>query len=107
IVGTKLEPDLTNHVLMVEEVSEAMYRIDRAFFHITDAPGIQKIVGLRLGRVSDVTENDPDFAETEEEVAQHWCAVSGIPYLGRADIGHDVANKIVPFGRFNRREPQP
>ena len=35
---------------------------------------------------------------SELEVAQHWCAKAGIPYLGRADIGHDVANKIVPFG---------
>ena len=106
LVGTRLEPDLTDHVLMVEDVSEAMYRIDRAFFHITAAPGIQKIAGLRLGRVSDVTENDLDFVQTEEEVAQHWCAVSGTPYLGRADIGHDIANRIVPFGRFNWKEPQ-
>lgn len=100
IVGTPLEPDLTDHVLMLEEVSEAMYRIDRALFHVTSAPGIRKVAGIRLGRVSDVPTNDPDFGETEEEVAQHWCAVSGIPYLGRADIGHDAANKIVPFGRW-------
>jgi len=26
--------------------------------------------------------------------------VSGILYLGRADIGHDIDNKIVPFGRW-------
>jgi len=106
IVGTKLEPDLTDHVLMLEDVSEAMYRIDRHFFHITSAPDIRKVAGIRLGRVSDVTDNDPDFVQTEEEVAQHWCAISGIPYLGRADIGHDIANRIVPFGRFNQKEPQ-
>jgi muramoyltetrapeptide carboxypeptidase len=23
---------------------------------------------------------------------------SGIAYLGRADIGHDTSNKVVPFG---------
>jgi len=27
-----------------------------------------------------------------------WCGRAGIPYLGRADIGHDSANKVVPFG---------
>jgi muramoyltetrapeptide carboxypeptidase len=36
----------------------------------------------------------------EEAVMRHWCGVSGIPYLGRADIGHDAENKIVPFGRL-------
>ena len=106
IVGTPLEPDLTGHVLMLEEVSEAMYRIDRAMFHVTAAPGIRKVAGIRLGRCSDTPDNDPDFAQTEEDVVKHWCAISGIPYLGRADIGHDAANKVVPFGHLSRREPQ-
>jgi hypothetical protein len=35
-------------------------------------------------------------------VVRHWCDVSGIPYLGRADIGHDIDNKIVPFGRWSK-----
>jgi muramoyltetrapeptide carboxypeptidase len=35
---------------------------------------------------------------TEEQVARDWCRRSGIPWLGRADIGHDSNNKIVPFG---------
>ena len=56
------------------------------------------MAGIRLGRCSDVPENDPDFGRTEEEIARYWCERSGIPYLGRADIGHDVDNKVVPFG---------
>ena len=43
--------------------------------------------------------NDPDFGENEVQVIERWCKRSGIPYLGRADIGHDIDNKIVPFGR--------
>src|SRR5713226_10164796 len=35
ILGTPLQPDLEGHVLMLEEVGEAMYRIDRSLFHIT------------------------------------------------------------------------
>ena len=30
---------------------------------------------------------------------------SGIPWLGRADIGHDVDNKIVPFGTYAPSAP--
>jgi muramoyltetrapeptide carboxypeptidase len=98
LIGTPLEPDLSGHVLMLEEVSEYMYRIDRSLFHLTSNPGIRKVAGIRLGRCSDIPSNDPDFGQTEEDAARHWCAVAGIPYLGRADIGHDVENKIVPFG---------
>ena len=99
LLGTAFQPDLSDHVLMLEEVSEHMYRIDRFLFHITSNPAIKKVAGIMLGRCSDIPENDPDFCQSEEQVVQHWCEVSGIPYLGRADIGHDADNKVVPFGR--------
>jgi len=98
LLGTPLQPDLAGHVLMLEEVGEAMYRIDRALFHITSNPDIRRVAGIMLGRCSAITPNDPDFGMNEEEVARHWCARSGIAWLGRADIGHDADNKVVPFG---------
>ena len=103
LIGTPLQPDLAGHVLMLEEVSEYMYRIDRALLHITSNPLIRGVAGIRLGRCSAIPPNDPDFGQTEEDIARHWCEISGIPYLGRADIGHDAANKVVPFGRFRLR----
>ncbi|HYE43898.1 MAG TPA: LD-carboxypeptidase, partial [Caulobacteraceae bacterium] len=99
IVGTPWQPDLAGHILYLEEVSEYMYRIDRALFHVMSNERLRRIAGLRLGRCSDVPENDPDFAQTEEEIARYWCDRAGVPYLGRADIGHDAGNRIVPFGR--------
>ena len=98
ILGTPLQPDLDGHVLMLEEVGEAMYRIDRSLFHITSNPGIRRVSGLMLGRCGDITANEPDFGMNEEEIARYWCRRSGIAFLGRADIGHDSSNKIVPFG---------
>lgn len=98
LVGTPLMPDLKGHVLMVEEVSEYLYAFDRAFFHIGEHLKGAGLAGLRLGRVSDVPQNDRPFGETAEEIARRWCAKYGIAYLGKADIGHDSANKIVPFG---------
>jgi muramoyltetrapeptide carboxypeptidase len=100
LLGTEWQPDLDGHVLMLEEVSEYMYRIDRSLFQITSNPKIRKVAGLMLGRCSDIPDNDPEFGLNEEEVARYWCERSGIPWLGRADIGHDVQNKIVPFGTW-------
>ena len=101
LVGTPLEPDLSGHSLLIEDVSEHMYRTDRAMFHLTSTPSIRRVAGIRLGRCTEVPENDPDFGQTEEEVVRFWCARAGIPYLGRADIGHDAGNKVVPFGGFH------
>jgi muramoyltetrapeptide carboxypeptidase len=100
LLGTPLEPQFGGHVLMLEDVGEYMYRVDRYFYHVTSNANVRGCAGIRLGRCSAVPKNDPDFELNEDEVARFWCERSGIPYLGRADIGHDSENKIVPFGRF-------
>ncbi len=99
LLGTALQPDLAGHVLMIEEVAEYMYRIDRSLFHLTSNPEIRKVAGIRLGRCTQVPDNDPPFLLDEVALIEHWCALSGIPWLGRADIGHDIQNKVVAFGQ--------
>ncbi len=98
MAGTPLMPNLKGHVLMIEEVSEYLYAFDRAFFHVASHLKDAGLAGLRLGRVSDVPDNDRPFGESAESIAKRWCRKSGIAYLGRADIGHDADNKVVPFG---------
>jgi muramoyltetrapeptide carboxypeptidase len=102
LLGTPYEPDLAGHVVMLEDVSEHLYRIDRALCQVTGNAKMRRVAGLRLGRVSLVPENDPPFGQTPEEIIRHWCAESGIPWLGPADIGHDIENKVVPFGVYGR-----
>ena len=98
LIDTPYLPDLAGHVLMLEEVSEPMYRIDRALGQIASAPALRRVAGIRLGRCSGIPVNDPDFGRSEVEVVRYWCERSGIAYLGRAEIGHDVGNMVVPFG---------
>lgn len=100
LLGTPWVPDLAGHDLLLEEVSEPYYRIDRCFAQIAAALGPAGLAGIRLGRCSDILANSPDFAMDEEEIAETWCRRLAIPYLGRADIGHDAHNRIVPFGRW-------
>jgi muramoyltetrapeptide carboxypeptidase len=99
LLGTPLEPDFTGVDLIIEEIGEHLYRIDRSMFHVTASPGIRKVRRLRLGRVADILPNDPDFSGDEASIVEQWCARSGIPFRGRADIGHDSANRVVPFPR--------
>ena len=102
LCGTRLMPGLAGHVVMVEEVSEHLYAIDRLLFHVTAHLG--GIAGLRLGRVSAVPENDRPFGAEVGEIACDWCARRSIQFLGAADIGHDAANMIVPFGLAGRSQ---
>lgn len=98
LLGTVLEPDLAGHDLLIEDVGEHHYRIDRTMFHITASANVRNVARLRLGRVGDIPQNDPDFGRDECAIVEEWCARAGIAYGGRADIGHDVQNTVVPFG---------
>src|SRR3546814_18659036 len=73
MIGTPWLPDLTDHVLMIEEVSEPLYRIDRMLFQLAHATQLRGIVGIRLGAIRDDQENDPPFAETPEQMITRWC----------------------------------
>jgi muramoyltetrapeptide carboxypeptidase len=69
-------------------------------FHVAATPSIARVKRIRLGRVLDVLENDPAFALDEVAIVEEWCRRSGILFGGRADIGHDAGNRVVPFGPF-------
>jgi muramoyltetrapeptide carboxypeptidase len=97
LLGTPLEPDLTDVDLLIEDVSEQLYRIDRTMFHVTASANVRRVARLRLGRVADILPNEPEFAIDAAAIVEDWCARSGIPFGGSADIGHDARNRVVPF----------
>lgn len=98
LIGTPWLPDLADHVLLVEEVSEPMYNVDRLLFHMSHATQLRGLAGIRLGAVSDVQPNDPPWGEELELMIARWCGEMRVPYLGRTQIGHTQSNTVVPFG---------
>lgn len=96
LCGTEFMPNLSGHQIQIEEVGEYEYAIDRLLFHVVEH--LHDVAGLRLGEMTAIPENDRPFGQSVEEIARYWCDYASIPYLGRAQIGHSSANRIVPFG---------
>ncbi len=97
LLGTPAEPDFSGAEILLEDVDEQHYRIDRSLLHVTASANVRNAVGLRMGRFSRIPDNDPPFEKSVEEIIRYWCDRARIPFLGAADIGHDVDNKLVPF----------
>ena len=97
LLGTPLEPDFDGVELLIEDVAEHLYRIDRTMFHLVFSPSVRRIRQLRLGRVSDIPANDPAWEGDAEAIVRDWCSRSEIRFAGRAEIGHDALNHVVPF----------
>ncbi|HET9336355.1 MAG TPA: LD-carboxypeptidase [Sphingomicrobium sp.] len=97
LLGTSIEPDFGGAELLIEDVAEHEYRIDRAMFHVTGSPALRSVIAIRMGRMSEIPENDPMFGSDADSIVRDWCERAGIPFAGHADIGHDAANRVVPF----------
>ena len=97
LLGTAIEPDFSGAELLIEEIAEHEYRIDRMMFHLTGSPAVRRAASIRMGRMSEIPDNDPVFGSDAESIVRDWCQRSGIPFGGHADIGHDAANRVVPF----------
>src|SRR3546814_14211283 len=70
LMGTPWLPDLSGHVLMLEEVGEYVYRIDRALAQVTSSSAVRVAAGIRMGRRSDLPPNDPAFGRDGVGVAR-------------------------------------
>ena len=98
MIGTPWLPDLTDHVLLIEDVSEPLYRIDRMLSQLAHATQLKGLAGIRLGAVTDIQANDPPWGEPLDTGVRRWCAEMDVPFLGAAQIGHTQGNRVVPFG---------
>lgn len=93
-LGSQLEPPLAGRIVILEDVGEPLYRLDRLFGQLTGQRWFPSIAGVRLGRFTD-TGNDRPFGRSIHEIASEWLDRAGVPLLAPADIGHDAGNKLV------------
>ena len=92
LLGTPLEPDFAGVDLLIEDVSEQLYRIDRTMFHVTASANIRRAgaAAARPGRRYSC-KTTRISAPTKRRLSRNGARRSGIRYGGRADIGHDAA----------------
>jgi muramoyltetrapeptide carboxypeptidase len=93
LLATPFEPRFENHILLLEDRGEALYRIDRMLFQMKLAGCFKGIAGLALGSFEACGSLDGVFKIFEE----HFKDVPG-PILAGFDAGHGQQNITVPFG---------
>ena len=55
-----------------------------------------------MGRMSEIPDNDPVFgSDAANPSFATGASESEIVFGGRADIGHDAANRVVPFNNLS------
>ena len=97
LIGTPWAFDLDGAVLLIEDVGERPYRVDRQLTHLKLAGFLDGIVGVVVGDFVRCLEPDGSGPTVDEVLVEQLSAL-GVPVLAGAPIGHGDRNVSVPHG---------
>ncbi len=102
LIGTRYFPDLNGAILILEDIGEEPYRVDRMLTQWRLAGLLQGLVGIGFGDFSDsvAQQNMPEENSFSfDQVLQERSFDLGIPVIGKLPIGHCRGNAALPLGR--------
>lgn len=102
LLGTPHCPPLAGAILVLEDVGEAPYRLDRLLTHWRLCGALQQLAGIGFGRFDGC--DDPDAGGFSSlEVLRERSADLGVPVLAGLPLGHgEAGNAALPLGRWAR-----
>lgn len=98
LIGTPYFPDLDGAILFIEEVGEALYRVDRMLAHLRLIGALDRLAGIVVGRFSELQRQIPDGALGLDEVLNTYFRPLGIPVGYGFPIGHIDDQWTLPLG---------
>jgi muramoyltetrapeptide carboxypeptidase len=89
-------PPVRGAVLLLEDVGERPYRLDRMWTHLAQAGAFEGVAGIALGDFTDCDEKDQSI--TAAEVLRTLAMETGLPCAAGFAIGHGAVNQPVVLG---------
>lgn len=101
LVGTPYELKAEGALLLLEEVGEKPYRIDRMLNQLLQNGLFQRVNGILLGDFIDCENKDASAdsrAFNLDDVLRHYAEICGKPVIRGIPAGHGGDNMYLPFG---------
>jgi muramoyltetrapeptide carboxypeptidase len=96
LLGTPFMPPLEGAILLLEDVAEQPYRLDRMWTHLDLAGVFRRISGIVLGSFTGCELRDASYTGTD--VIRDLAVATGLPCAAGFPIGHGDINEPVPLG---------
>ncbi len=104
LLGTPFSPDLKNKIVLLEDINEPPYRLDKLFTQLYHAGKLHDLSGLILGSFSaDANSDKLDNMRLEEFVWNRVLELTqkeSYPIWGKFPIGHLETNIAMPIGAY-------
>jgi muramoyltetrapeptide carboxypeptidase len=94
-LGTRDFPDLSGAVLLLEEVEEPPYKVDRMLTQLRRSGALRGVAGIAVGQFTRCADGWP---VSVADVLTERLAGLGVPVLGGLPVGHGYGQLTVPLG---------
>jgi len=96
LLGTPFLPSLEGAILLLEDVGERPYRLDRMWTHLALAGVFHQVRGIVLGTFTGCEEKETMYSSAD--VLRDLAQATGLPCVAGFPIGHGEHNQPVPLG---------
>ena len=98
-LGTPWEVDTKDKILMIEDIGEALYQIDRMMISMEKAGKLSQLKALLVGQFTDIPQNTPSFDQNYQEIILEHTKNYDYPVYFDFPAGHIQNNFPVILGQ--------
>jgi muramoyltetrapeptide carboxypeptidase len=98
LCGTRFFPNLAGAILILEDINEAIYRIDRMLRQLLLAGTLDAVSAIAFGHCTSCSEESDDGARTLDEVLGEVADALGVPCIAGIPVGHVPDQWTLPLG---------
>ncbi|PIC58282.1 LD-carboxypeptidase [Sporosarcina sp. P12(2017)] len=97
-LGSEFEVKTNNRLLVLEDVGEEPYKVDRLLNQLRLAGKLREAAGIVIGDFAKATPTKPNASLALDEVFEHYFGKLNQPVVKGFRIGHCEPNIAIPFG---------
>lgn len=102
LLGSPYLPSFSGAILFLEDVGEAIYRVDRMLTQLSLSGELRQVSGIILGHFTGVEPNPGLGNFALMDILKQHCEPLGVPCYFGAMIGHIEQQSTVPIGAYAR-----
>lgn len=98
LLGSPSDADTAGKILLIEDLDEYLYHIDRMMANIERNGKLQNLAALVVGHLSDMHDNTIPFGKNAEEIVAEHAAQYDFPLFFNFPAGHLPDNRAIRMG---------
>lgn len=98
LLGTHYAPNFNHAILLLEDIGEDLYKIDRLLSHLKNSGILFQVNGIVLGHFVDLLPDSNNNPVEFDDIISYYCSQLPIPVISNFPYGHVSVKYTLPIG---------